>query len=183
MATGRISKRSVDALECKPTQDRNFLWDDGLEGFGVVAFPSGKKVFVVQFRQNGRSRRVSIGKYGTLTPDEARGKAKKLLGAVTDGADPIQARRDARAVRTFKELSEEFLTLHISAKRKPATEEQYRRLLSAYIYPAIGSRQLSDIRRVTLLASMLLWRKSLTLRTVAWRSFQLCGTGRLGATK
>jgi hypothetical protein len=53
MATGTISKRSVDALRCKADQDRVFLWDDGLEGFGVAAFPSRKKVFFVRFRQDG----------------------------------------------------------------------------------------------------------------------------------
>jgi integrase len=83
-----------------------------------------------------------------LTPDEARGKAKKLLGAVEDGADPIKARRDARAVRTFKELSEEFMRSHVATKRKTRTGEEYQRLLTAHIIPAIGSRQITDIRRV-----------------------------------
>jgi integrase len=148
MASGRISKRALDALKCKLGQDRAFLWDQGLAGFGVAAFPSGKKVFVAQFRQNGRSRRIALGVYGRLTPDEARSSAKKVLGAVENGADPIQGRRDARAVRTFKELSDEFMRLHVSLKRKPLTEEQYRRLLDSYVNPAIGSRRLNDIRRV-----------------------------------
>jgi integrase len=157
MPTGTISKRSVDALRCKKGQDRVFLLDDSLEGFGVAAFPDrkndsgkeipGKKVFVVQFRQNGRSRRMSIGKYGALTPDEARSSAKKLLGAVETGSDPIKARRDARAVRTFKQLSEEFMQLHVAAKRKGRTGEEYGRMLKLHILPVIGSRQLSDIRR------------------------------------
>ena len=148
MATGTISKRSVDALRCKAGQDRTFLWDDGVEGFGVAVFPSGKKVFVAQFRQNGRSRRITLGRYGALTPEQARSKAKKLLGAVEDGADPIKARRDARAVRTFKELSDEFMRLHVAVKRKDRTAEEYQKLLNAHILPAIGSRLLSDIRRV-----------------------------------
>jgi integrase len=148
MAKGRISKRSVDALKCKAGQDRVFLWDDALAGFGVAAFPSGKRVFVAQFRQNGRSRRIALGDYGRLTPDEARSSAKKVLGAVEDGADPIQGRKDARAVRTFKEVSEEFLRLHVVAKRKPRTAEEYARLLNLHILPAIGSRRLDDVRRV-----------------------------------
>jgi hypothetical protein len=45
MPTGRISKKSVDALACPEGQDRVFLWDDALAGFGVAAYPKGKKVF------------------------------------------------------------------------------------------------------------------------------------------
>jgi integrase len=158
VATGTISKRNVDALRCKAGKDRAFLWDDSLEGFGVVAFPDrktpegkkipGKKVFVIQFRQNGRSRRMSIGRYGKLTPDEARSKAKKLLGAIEDGADPIKARRDERAVRTFRELADEFLRLHVIPKRKAWTRQQYEALLHQHLNPALGNRRLTDVRRV-----------------------------------
>jgi hypothetical protein len=79
MAQGRITKRAVDALG--PTgKDPVFLWDDSRAGFG--AFPTGKKVYFAQYRQNGRSRRVAIGAHGRLTPDEARSRAKAILGAV-----------------------------------------------------------------------------------------------------
>jgi hypothetical protein len=85
MPAGRISKRSVDALTCPNGKDREFLWDDALAGFGVAAFASGKKVYVAQYRQAGRSRRITISEHGRLTPDEARNEAKKLLGAVVTG--------------------------------------------------------------------------------------------------
>jgi hypothetical protein len=65
------------------------LWDDAVCGFGVVVFPSGKKVYVAQYRQNGRSRRSNIGEHGRLTPEQARSEAKKLLGAAETGADPV----------------------------------------------------------------------------------------------
>src|SRR6185436_10023291 len=88
MPTGTVSKRFVDALKCDKG-DRVFLWDDGLEGYGVCAFPSGKKVFVCQFRLNGRSRRITLGTYGEkFTPKQARTRAKRVLGAVADGKDP-----------------------------------------------------------------------------------------------
>jgi Arm DNA-binding domain len=114
MPAGRISKRSVDALICPPCKDREFLWDDALAGFGVAAFPSGKKVYVAQYRQNGRSRRSNIGEHGRLTPDEARSEAKKLLGAVEGGADPI-AQRPPGEFRCFVSSCEP--TSRRSAKR------------------------------------------------------------------
>jgi hypothetical protein len=93
MAKGRITKRRVDALRCGEGRDRVFLWDDALAGFGIGAFPSGTKVYVAQFRKDGRSRRIAIGEHGRLTPDEARSEAKKLLGSVEKGADPIDSER------------------------------------------------------------------------------------------
>ncbi len=147
MARGRITKRATDALECPAGKDRAFLWDDALAGFGVAAFPTGKKVYVAQYRQNGRSRRVAIGEHGRLTPDQARSQAKMVLGSVETGADPIEERRAARAVRTFGEVAEDFLRLHAKAKRKGRTADEYERILKAHILSALGSRRVSDLRR------------------------------------
>jgi integrase len=144
---GRISKRSVDDLTCPHGKDREFLWDDALAGFGIAAFPTGRKVYVVQYRQNGRSRRANIGEHGPLTPVEARKEAKKLLGAVETGADPIEARREARAVRTFREVSDDFMRLHVEKKRKGRTHEDYKTLLALHILPAIGNVRIVDLRR------------------------------------
>jgi len=150
MPKGRISKRSVDALVCPLGQDREFLWDDALAGFGVGVFPTGRKVYVAQYRQHGRSRRANLGEHGRLTPDEARSLAKQLLGVVETGADPIEARREARAVRTFGEVAEDFLRQHVAAKRKSRTEESYRETLTKHAYPALKSRRIVDVRRADL---------------------------------
>lgn len=175
MSTNRITKRSVDALECPAGKDRAFLWDEALSGFGVAAFPSGKKVYVAQFRKDGRSRRISLGEHGRLTPDEARSEAKKLLGAVEGGADPIAKRRQERAVRTFRQVADEFLTLHVETKRKSRTYEEYRRLLNLHVYPAIGSKRIVDVRRVdvarlhaALIKMPVIANKALAVISSAW---------------
>jgi integrase len=146
MPTDRVSKRSVDALVCPPQKDRIFLWDDALSGFGVAAFPSGKKTYVAQFRKDGRSRRVAIGDHGRLTPEEARSQAKKMLGQVEQGADPVDERRKARAIRTFREVADEFMRAHVEAKRKQHTKENYRAILDRQILPAIGNKRILDLR-------------------------------------
>lgn len=147
MPRGRISKRSVDALNCPAGKDREFLWDDAIAGFGVGAFPSGKKVYVAQYRQNGRSRRATIGEPGRLTPDEARSEAKKLLGVAEAGSDPIAERRKERGVRTFGAVADDFLALHVAPKRKGRTGDEYRRILQTRVLPAIGSKRIVDVQR------------------------------------
>jgi integrase len=148
MPRGRITKRAVDALTCAPGKDREFLWDETLLGFGVAALPSGKKAYVVQYRQGGRSRRASLGEHGRLTPDEARIAAKKILGSVAHGRDPIAERKAGRrAVPTFRELADAFLARHVGAKRKRRTYDSYNSLLRNHILPTIGGMRVNEIRR------------------------------------
>jgi integrase len=148
MSKARISKRSVDGLACQDGQDRAFLWDDAIAGFGVAAFPSGRKIYIAQYRQAGRSRRVHIGEHGRLTPDEARIEAKKLLGVVAAGTDPIAERRKERNVPLFREVAEAYMRVHIKAKRKARTLDSYETLLRLHILPVIGSIPITELRRV-----------------------------------
>ncbi|AZG78068.1 tyrosine-type recombinase/integrase [Methylocystis rosea] len=150
MPSGRITKRAVDALTCDRGADRCFFWDDALAGFGVTAFPSGRKIYIAQFRKDGRSRRISIGEHGRLTPDEARSQAKIILGAVETGADPIADRRTARAVRTFREVANDWMSQHVTPKRKPRTASEYQRILNSHVFPAIGSKRICELRRADL---------------------------------
>ncbi len=147
MPKGRITKRSVDALACPAGKDREFLWDDAVSGFGVAVFPSGKKIYVAQYRQARRSRRATIGEHGRLTPDEARSEAKKLLGIAEAGSDPIAERRAAREVRTFEAVADDFLKLHVATKRKGRTGDEYARLLKVHILPAFGSKRIVEVQR------------------------------------
>lgn len=150
MARKRITKRAVDALRCPSGSDRIFLWDEDLSGFGVAAMPSGRKTYVAQFRHKGRSRRIKLGEHGRITPDEARSAAKKVLGAVEGGSDPIAERRAARGARTLRDVATDFLTLHVRAKRKARTADEYRRILDLHILPTLGARILGDIGKADL---------------------------------
>jgi Arm DNA-binding domain len=76
-----ITKRHVDAL--LPTNREYFVWDRDLKGFGLRVQPTGEKSFVVKYRPGGGrkapTRRLTLGRVGTITPDEARKLAKVKL--------------------------------------------------------------------------------------------------------
>jgi len=94
-----LTKRTVDAAH--PADKRYHIWDNDLRGFGLRIEPSGIKTFVTKYRVGGGGRNApqriqTVGRYGTLTPEEARRKAKAILGSVAAGADPagdLAARR------------------------------------------------------------------------------------------
>ncbi|MCH4151236.1 MAG: Arm DNA-binding domain-containing protein [Sphingobium sp.] len=73
MATGKISKRSIDAL--RPNASNQFLWDTDLKGFGAKITPAGAISYVLQFRMGGReasTRRYTIGAHGSSHPPDKR---------------------------------------------------------------------------------------------------------------
>src|SRR5277367_3113420 len=69
-----------------------------------------------------------------------------MLGAVEAGADPAEDRRRARAVRSFREVAEEFMLPTSKPKLKPSTRAAYRDLLDRVIVPSLGSIRIVDIQ-------------------------------------
>src|SRR5712675_2298839 len=63
------------------------IWDTEQRGFGLLVLPSGEKRYVVQYRAQGRSRRMTFRPGLTLTG--ARKEANAVLGAVAKGGDPL----------------------------------------------------------------------------------------------
>ncbi len=64
---------------------------------------------------------MELGEHGRLSPDEAREWAKKILGDVAKDKDTIAERRARQAVRPFKDVAEDFMRLHVAAKKKQRT--------------------------------------------------------------
>lgn len=138
--TQRLSKKVVDASE--PCEKDTYIWDSALKGFGLKITPKGRKVYIVQYRvggRGGRTRRVTIGTHGTLTPEQARTLAKNALGQVSSGIDPAQEKDKIRSGRTMNALLDKFDSEHILVKLKPKSQEDYQRNIRVYIKPKLGN--------------------------------------------
>ncbi len=115
----KLTKRVVDQIV--PGDAEAMHWDDGLKGFGLRVWPSGRKVYVVMSRVKGRLRRITIGPHGPITPEQARIRAHEIISEAKAGRDPAKELDQARKAPTMKGLGERFLKEHVAVRCKPST--------------------------------------------------------------
>ena len=122
--TRYITKRAVDAARAGKRD--SYLWDRELSGFGLKVTPAGRKIYLVQYRlggRSGRTRRVTIGQHGELTPTAARTEAKRLLGEIAAGRDPAAGRDATRTDKSLDAVLEQFMAEHVRPKLKANTAD------------------------------------------------------------
>ncbi|WIY24567.1 tyrosine-type recombinase/integrase [Parasedimentitalea psychrophila] len=141
----KLTKRVVDALQSEAKD--YFVWDSQIAGFGLRVMPSGAKTYQAQYRKGGRTRRVSIGRHGKITVDEARKLAKEVMGQVAKGENPAEEISLHRKAPTVAALCERFFEEHAKQRCKPSTQGEYRRAIDLFIIPAIGSFKTVDVER------------------------------------
>jgi len=149
----KLTKRAIDALTPALGADL-FLWDDELPGFALRAKASGSKSFILQYRnRNGRSRRLTIGRYGVLTPEQGRQQARRFLADVAHGKDPASDRAAERDAMIVEELCREYLDRAeqglIITRRKQAKKASTiytdRGRIERHVVPLLGSRSIREI--------------------------------------
>jgi Arm DNA-binding domain len=105
---------------------------------------------------NARSRRLTIGRYGVLTVEEARKAARIALAEVSKGSDPAESRKLERGAVTIEALCREYidkakrgliLTRRGEPKRAITLYTDQGRI-DHHIIPLIGSRTVKDLTAV-----------------------------------
>jgi len=136
----KITKRVIDAIAPLPGAPDTYVWDSELKGFGVRMMPSGVGSYVLKYRnQEGRQRKLALGRVGSLTPDEARSQARRRLAEVDKGADPSAERKAIRAAITVAELCDLYLQ-DAEGRVKPSTLVMDRSRIAVHVKPLIGTR-------------------------------------------
>ena len=142
--------------QSKPVE--SFHWDPILSGFGIRVQPSGKQMYIVQYRERGRTRRRVIGSVIEVDARTARRRARKLLSDVKVGlgiVDPF-APIESTPTLSFAEYVERFWEAH-ARRWAPRTQVSNRRAIDRMLIPEFGHVPLTDVSR----AMVMKWRDSL----------------------
>jgi integrase len=140
----RITERFVSSII--PSRDRIY-WDDRLKGFGVRVSPSGRKTYLIQYRNLNRgTRRFKLGVHGKLKAEKARSRAKELLGKNEGGFDPSKERNTRRYAPTLADLARDYFEHHGPKKRASSLRNDHS-MVNRYVLPHLGRKPVADVTR------------------------------------
>ena len=145
LSSGKISGRTVDAL---PIGDRETVfWDRDMAGFGVRVYPSGAKVYLAQARVGGKTRRVTIGRHGLVSAEDARLEAAELISRIKRSKKSGSGEAATPTVNgtTLAEVADRYMREHVAVRCKPTTARACRVALEKYLLPEFGCQSLDAI--------------------------------------
>jgi integrase len=148
----RLTKAAIDALPDLTHDDvgkvgYRIFWDRDLVGFGVQVRPSGTKTFILVYRnRHGRVRRLTIGRYGRLTVDQARDAAKQHNGRVALGGDPAAEKKRDREAKTLDEVFERYIDEHLIPNRSDQAVRSAKRV-RRLIEKGMGADFVTEIKQ------------------------------------
>ena len=132
----RITKKFVDTVSTPERtasggKSQKFYRDSQIPGFALRVTSSGVKSFIVEKRINGKVKRITLGRYGNLTTEQARKEAIKLTGEIATGIDPLAEKRakEAKSVTLIQAFDDYFLARNTLSE---STIKDYKRSIDGY---------------------------------------------------
>lgn len=98
-----LTKKIIDRITL-PEFGQALHWDDEIPGFALKVSATGLKSFVLDYRVGGKRFQKVIGRYGEITPTEARQMALEWRSKIGKGIDPATKRETGLTFERMKLL-------------------------------------------------------------------------------
>ncbi|MER8511702.1 site-specific integrase [Mesorhizobium sp. M1060] len=151
----KLTKAVVDRAELRAKQYT--IWCSELKGFGAYVHPTGSRTYFVDYRsREGARRRMTIGRHGVITTEQARKLAIETMGGVVlQRADPLLERKTRRKSLTVAQLCDQYLKaaekgVILGRSRRPkkaSTIEIDKGRIARHIKPLLGTKLVIDLDR------------------------------------
>lgn len=127
-----------------PLQGQTMLWDAEVKGFALRITPGGAKSFILDYRTQGRQRRITLGAWPDWTVAAARETAKAMKREVDLGNDPMGDRQAQREAPTVQEMWVRYSREHLPKKAERSQADE-RMMWEKIILPRFGKMKVALI--------------------------------------
>jgi integrase len=125
----RLTKANITKLTLPSGKNEALFWDDDVRGFGLRIREGGSRVFVFQYKNGSRTRRITLGHCSALDPATARKTASEFYARAKLGHDPAAERDERRTDETFGSYIKAFLNWQRGRVRASTLRHLERHLL------------------------------------------------------
>jgi integrase len=144
IARTKLTEQRIADLP-KPCQGASYTYDSLTPSLAIRVTAAGVRSFVVVKKINGRTQRITLGRFPGLRLDEARQGARRIAGEMAQGNDPVALLKAARARKvTLADLWPGYLA-HLKQRNRTWARDNER--WETTVSPALGRKALSDLRR------------------------------------
>jgi integrase len=145
-----FTKAVLDAVELPDAGKRIVLLDAKAPSLQLRVTANGAKTFCVfrRVRGGGSPERVTLGRYPTISIEQARRRAAEVAAAMESGTNPAELLRAQKGELTFSDLFKDYLDRH--AKPRKRTWEGDKQRYQQYLAKPLGGKKLSAISRQTI---------------------------------
>ncbi|NCC61327.1 MAG: DUF4102 domain-containing protein [Verrucomicrobiae bacterium] len=146
----KLTNGLVNELEAQ--RDAYIIWDPQLTGFAVRVNPGGRKTFFFKYNTLDRkTRKITIGKHGSLTAEEARRTAKIYAQRIAAGEDPVEKLNEYKNSITVQELFDLYTERHGKMHKKAKSVESDYHIWNKHIKEALGSTNIMAVQKADIL--------------------------------
>lgn len=145
---GLTEKRVRDAKAGPATR---IEWDDEVPGLGLRITANGVKSFVINYRIDGRERRLTLGRAADMSLAVAREEARWVRNGARKGVDPLTEREKRKSAPTMNDAFDKFVDEHIPERLKlgkmsERTAHEYRRQIGHLRGQRVGRAKFGEMR-------------------------------------
>jgi integrase len=135
---------------------------NGLKQSWIFRYATGAKTTTMTGKTRQAERKMGLGSLDTVSLSGARQKAAEARRAMSDGIDPLAAKRRRRAAlalanatsMTFDQCRDAYLSSHRTGWRNIKHSSQWTNTLRTYVTPVFGRVAINDVNVRLVLAAL-----------------------------
>ena len=144
-ALSNFTKAYLESLPI-PVSGRVEYQDSKMPGLKIRVTSNNVKTFCVLKRvKGGPPLRTTLGRFPTMSIEQARRQASVVLAEIAEGGNPVEVKRALKAELTFSDLFALYVRRHAAVHKKTGKEDEQR--YTQYLQKPLGKKKISAITR------------------------------------